>query len=92
MTITMTVLACFLTLSLGFILGAAYSSAFHKIKVDEVKLNINRVITILQLKLVTENDHRGFHTRTQVSAWLKKMGPEVQEELMPGANHGSKTV
>lgn len=91
MTPTMMVAVFCLTIS-SFFLGLWLSNRFSETRVGEMKVKVDAVIRLLQLKLITENDHRGFHTRTQVSEWLKRVGPDIHEEFHSGANHGRKTL
>lgn len=76
----------------GFLAGSAYSTRTVGAKIDEMEFTVDHVINALRVKLITENDNRGFQTRTHVSAWLRRMGPEVKEEIYSGANHGRKTM
>lgn len=89
MTLTMMVLGFIAMGVAGFILGQHHASTVAS---NKVKHGVDHVIRIIQLKLITDNDHRGFHTRTQVIEWLKRAGPGVQEEFQSGANHGRKVV
>lgn len=92
MTLTMMVLGFIAMGVAGFILGQHHASTVASNKIKEVKFKVDSVIRILQLKLITDNDHRGFHTRTQVIEWLKRAGPDVHEEFHSGANHGRKVI
>jgi F420-0:gamma-glutamyl ligase-like protein len=92
MTLTMMVLGFIAMGVSGFILGQHRAGTAASNKIKEVKFKVDAVIRLLQLKLITENDHRGFHTRTQVSEWLKRVGPDIHEEFHSGANHGRKTL
>lgn len=91
MTPTMMVAVSCLTIS-SFFLGLWVANRFTETKIKEVKFEVDYVIRTLQLKLITESDHRGFHTRTQVSEWLKRVGPDIHEEFHSGANHGRKVI
>lgn len=62
----------------SFLVGAGVSA--HRTR---DKFSVKTVVDHLQLKLITENDNRGFHTRTQVSSWLKKVGQEIADDLRP---------
>ncbi len=92
MTLTMMVLGFIAMGVAGFILGQHCASSAVSNKIKEVKVTVDYVINTLQLKLILDNDHRGFHTRTQVIEWLKNAGPEVQEEFNSRADHGRKTL
>lgn len=92
MNTTMMVIGMLLIGNIGFVLGAWYSSRKADAKVQNMKVEVDSIIHSLQMKLITEKDNRGFQTRTHVSAWLKKMGPEVHEEFYSGANYGRKTI
>lgn len=95
MTTTMMVAIGITILLVGnacFFLGAAYSSRSSAVKVHNMKVKVDRVIHLLQIQLITDNDHRGFHTRTQVVEWLKRVGPSVHEEFHAGVNNGRKTI
>lgn len=91
MTPTMMVAVSCLTIS-SFFLGLWCANRFVELRVVEKKFKVDSVIRLLQLKLITESDHRGFHTRTQVSEWLKRVGPDIHEEFHSGANHGRKVI
>lgn len=92
MTPTMMVIGMVVNGMIGFFLGQHQARHAIGYKIKEVQFKVDQVIRIIQLKLVTDNDHRGFHTRTQVIEWLKRTAPEVHEEFHSGANHGRKTV
>lgn len=92
MNVIMVIIAVWISGLIGFLVGVWYSDKMRTSKREEKAFSVDRVISSLQLKLITENDNRGFQTRSHVSSWLKRMGSEVKEEFHPEVHHGRKTL
>lgn len=50
-----------------------------------------RVISLLQERLISANNNRGFQTRTHVNNWLDGMRKDVRESITYGVINGRKS-